>query len=79
VGKRGPDEATDVDLPHSLRPGAGEQGVLLDEAQRVLDRGLMGPFDDGCNCGFGDRPQRRHRLHRRECQIETGDRLRPGT
>jgi hypothetical protein len=41
-----------------LRPGAGEQGLLLNEAQRVVDRGLMGPFDRRRNRRFGDRPQR---------------------
>ena len=76
VGERGRDQATDVDLPDPLRPGPGEQGLLLDERQRVLDRGLVGPFDHGRHRRIGDRPQRRHRLHRRERQVITGDRLR---
>ena len=79
VGERGRDQATHVDLPDPLRPGPGEQGLLLDEAQRVVDRGLMGPFDRRRHRRFGDRPQRRHRLHRRERQVETGDCLRPRT
>ena len=33
VGERGRDQASDVDLPDALRPGPGEQGVLLDERQ----------------------------------------------
>ena len=45
VGERGRDQASDVDLPDALRPGPGEQGMLLDERQSVLDRGLMGLFD----------------------------------
>ena len=32
VGERGRDQATHVDLPDPLRPGPGEQGLLLDEA-----------------------------------------------
>ena len=31
VGERGRDQAADVDLPDPLRPGPGEQGMLLDE------------------------------------------------
>jgi hypothetical protein len=77
VGERSRDQATHVDLPDPLRPGSSEQGLLLDEAQRVVDRGLMGPFDHSRHRRFGDRPQRRHRLHRRERQVETGHRLRP--
>ncbi len=73
VGERGRDQATHVDLPDPLGPGPGEQGLLLDEAQRVVDRGLMGPFDRHPYRRFGDRPQRRHRLHRRKRQVETGD------
>jgi hypothetical protein len=45
LSRRGRDQATHVDLPDPLRPGLREQGLLLDEAQRVADRGLMGPFD----------------------------------
>ena len=45
VGERGRDEASDVDLPDALGPGPGEQGMLLDERQSVLDGGLVGPFD----------------------------------
>ena len=30
------DQALDVDLPDALRPGPAEQGMLLDEGQRVL-------------------------------------------
>ncbi len=59
VGERGRDQAADVDLPDPLRPGPGEQGMLLNERQRVLHGGLMGAFDDGRNGRFGDRPQGR--------------------
>jgi hypothetical protein len=79
VGERGGDEATDVDLPDPLRPGSGEQGMLLDEAQRVVDRGLMGPFDHRRHRRFGDRPQRRRRLHRRKRQVVPGHCLRRWT
>ena len=43
VGERGRDQASDVDLPDALRPGPGEQGMLLDERQRVLARRPDGP------------------------------------
>ena len=56
VGERGRDQAPDVDLPDALWPGPGEQGMLLNERQRVLDRGLMGPFDGSRHRRFGDRP-----------------------
>ena len=56
VGERGGDQASDVHLPDALRPGPGEQGMLLDERQSVLDRGLMGPFDRSRHRWFGDRP-----------------------
>jgi hypothetical protein len=71
VGERSRDETADVDLPDALWPGPGEQRVRLDERQRVLDGGLMGPFDDGCHRWVGDRPHGRHRLHRRERQVVT--------
>jgi hypothetical protein len=34
VGERRCDKTSDVDLPDALRPGPGEQGMLLDEHQR---------------------------------------------
>ena len=37
----------------------------------------MGPFDHRRHRRVGDRPQRRHRLHRRERQVVAGDRLCP--
>ena len=77
VGERGRDQASDVDLPDALRPGPGEQGMLLDERQRVLHRGLMGPFDHSRHRRISDRPQRRDRLHRGERQVITGHRLCP--
>jgi hypothetical protein len=40
-------------------PVRGEQGVLLDEAQRVLHGGLMGLLDDRRHRRIGDRPQGR--------------------
>src|SRR5215203_6185161 len=37
-----------------LWPGPGEQGMLLNEGQGVLDRGLLGSFDHRCHCRVGD-------------------------
>ena len=59
VGERGGDEASDVDLPDSLRSGPGEQGMLFDECQSVLDGGLVGPFDHSRHRRISDGPQRR--------------------
>src|SRR5215212_10441768 len=36
VGEGGRDQASDVDLPDALRPDPGEEGMVLDECQRVL-------------------------------------------
>jgi hypothetical protein len=44
VGKRGGHEALDIDLADPLRPGRGEQGMLLDERQCIAHGCLMGPF-----------------------------------
>jgi hypothetical protein len=60
VGERGSDQASDVDLPDPLRPGPGEQRMLLDERQRVRHGGLMGLFNRGRHRRVGDRPQGRH-------------------
>jgi hypothetical protein len=77
VGERSRNEAADVDLPDPLWPGPGEQDMLLDEPQRVLHSGLMGPFDHSRHRRIGDRPQTRHRLHRREGQVIPGNCLGP--
>jgi hypothetical protein len=71
VGESGGDEATHVDLPDPLRSGPGEQGMLFDERQRVLDGGLMGPFNHSRHPRISDCPQRGHRLHRGERQVIT--------
>jgi hypothetical protein len=59
VGERGGDEASHVDLPDALRPGPGEQGMILDERQSVLHRSLVRAFDDGCQDRISDCPQSR--------------------
>ncbi len=51
VGERGRDEAADVNLPDALRAGPGEQGMLLDERQRVLDGVLVGSFNAAAIAG----------------------------
>ena len=75
VGERGRHQASDVDLPDPLWPGPGEQGMLLDEFQRVLHGRLMGAFDDGRGGRIGDRPQGGDRLHRGERQVIASHRL----
>ena len=78
VGKRRRDQTTDVDLPDPLSAGPGEQCMLLDEPQRVVNGGSMGLFNHRRHPRVGDRPQRRHRLHRRERQVIPGDGLGTG-
>jgi hypothetical protein len=78
VSERDRDQPANVDLPDSLRPGPSEQRILLDEPQRIAHGGLMRAFDDRRHGRVGDRPQGRHRLHRREGQVITGDRAGPG-
>jgi len=75
MGERGRYQAADIDLPDPVRPGPSEQGVILDERQNVLDRGLMRLFDDSRHRRVGDRPQGRHRLDGRKRQVVAGDRL----
>ena len=62
--KRRRHQAADVDLPDALPPFPGEEGVLLQELEGVLDGGLVCLFDLRDDLRVGDRPQTRHRLHR---------------
>jgi hypothetical protein len=79
VGEGGCDQPLHVDLPYPVGAGAAKQGVSLDEAQRIGDRGPVGLFDLRRNRRFGERPQRRDALHRGEGEVVAGDRgcLRP--
>jgi hypothetical protein len=43
-------------VPNALRPGPGEQGMLLDERQIPLHGSLVGTFDDGPHLRISDRP-----------------------
>jgi hypothetical protein len=52
------DQTMDVDLPHTLRPLPGEQGVLLDEGQGIAYGRVVGAFNQGCDVGIGYSPQR---------------------
>jgi hypothetical protein len=49
--------------------------VAFDEAERIPHRGLVRTLDLCGEVRVGDRPQRRHRLHRGEGQVIAGDRL----
>jgi hypothetical protein len=48
---------------------------MLQESERVVDGGVVGAFDLRGDLRVGDRPQRRHRLDRREGQVKAGNRL----
>ena len=56
VGECGSDQTADINLPDPLPPRPGEQGMLLDESQRVVHGVLMGAFDHSRNRRIGDRP-----------------------
>ena len=45
--ERGRDQAPDVDLPDPLRPGPGEQRLLLNEPQGIGDRSQMSLLNRG--------------------------------
>ena len=64
-----------VDLPDPVPALPGEQCVAFDEAQRILHGSLMRPLNLRRDVRVGDRPQRRHRLHRGEGQVIAGNRL----
>jgi hypothetical protein len=49
--------------------------MRLNEHQSVIDRSLMGLFDHSRHGRIGDRPQGRHRLHRRKGQVVASDGL----
>jgi hypothetical protein len=75
MGKGGRNQASHVDLSDALRPGPGEEGMVLDERQSILDSSVVGPFNHSRHLRISDRPQRRHRLHRGERQVITSHRL----
>ena len=77
VGERDGNQASNVDLPDPLRAGPGEQGMLLDKRQSILHGCLVGPVNHSRHRRIGDRPQRRHRLHRRKRQVIPSNGLRP--
>ena len=57
VRERRRDQTADVDLPHPTLALSGEQGVLLEEPQRVRHRRLVGLLDQSGGLRVGDRPQ----------------------
>src|SRR5674476_747560 len=67
VGECGCDEAGDVDLADPMGgAGTGEGRLPFEPAHRVGDRALVGLLDLGGDLRWGDRPQGRHALDRRE-------------
>lgn len=72
VGERGRDSPARLDLTGTVTPLAREQHLSLDEGQRIEDGGVVRLLDHPGDLGGRNRPQRRHRLHRRERQVETG-------
>ena len=64
----------DRHLPDAALADAGEGDLPLEEADRRPDRRLVGGLDLAGHLGCGERPQRRHRLHRAEGQVVAGDR-----
>jgi hypothetical protein len=75
VGERSRDQAADVHLPDPVSSLPCEQGVAFDEVQCMLHGSLVRSFDLRSEVRVGDRPQRRHRLHRGKRQVIAGNRL----
>ena len=71
VGERGRDQPTGLDLPGTVTPLAGEQRLALDERQCVADSRVVRLLDHPGDLSGRNRPERRHRLHRRERQVES--------
>ena len=46
-------QAPDVDLAHTFRAGPREQGMLLDQPQRIGDRPVVRAFDDRRHAWIG--------------------------
>ena len=74
VGEAGGDQPAGVDLADAAGAEPGVAGVALQELEGGGDRGVVGGLDPLGDLGVGDRPQRGHRLHRGEGQVESGDR-----
>ena len=73
VGEQGGDETVGVDLGDALGAGAGECGVGLQVLQRIGHGLVVGGFDAFGHLDRRDRPQRRHRFHRGEGEVVSGD------
>ena len=63
------DQPCDLDLPHPTMPTPREQDPLLQIPQRVRDRRVVSLLDLRRHLLRRHRPQRRHRLHRRERHV----------
>jgi hypothetical protein len=79
VREGGGDEPAGLDLADALGAFTGEEGVVLQVGQGVLDGALVGAFDRGRDRLVGDRPQRADALDGGEGQVVAGDRVRAGS
>ncbi len=74
MGECDRDQSAHVDLLDAAASGAGVQGVGFDEPESVGDCGLVCAFDVCRHGRFGQCPECRDALHRREGEVEAGHR-----
>ena len=77
MGERGRHHPAYLNLTYPVGAGAGVEGVLFDEPQRIRDGARWALSIVAAARPVGDRPQRRHALHRGKGQVIAGDRLGP--
>ena len=73
MGERCGDQSVRVDLRDTAVAETGEAGVLFEVVEGGCDRGVVRCFDLLRDLPRRNSPQRRHTLHGREREVETGD------
>ncbi|OXR39762.1 hypothetical protein B7C42_08163 [Nocardia cerradoensis] len=68
------DDAVDIELPHPVAAGPGEDPVGLQPTECVVDGGIVGAGDALGHLDRGDGPQRGHAFDGRERDVEACDR-----
>lgn len=72
VGEHACDQAGGLDLLEAGASASGEEDLLLQPRQRGLDSRVVGVLDLLGDVAVGQRPERRDRLHRSECEVIAG-------
>ena len=69
MGGRGSNQAAGLHLPRPAGALAGEDHLALEVGERIGDGRVVRLPDQTGDLRRGDRPERRHRLHRAEGQV----------